>query len=45
MLGRKKNLSFMIKKYQRFWPADFDFMPKTFVLPEENKPLKNYLEV
>lgn len=44
MLGRKKNLSFMIKKFQRFWPTDFDFMPKSFVLPEENKPLKNYLE-
>lgn len=34
----------LIKKYQRFFPDDFDFIPQTFILPDDFREYRLHLE-
>jgi len=35
---------FCLNKYQTFFPKDFDFIPKTYILPEDITAYKRYLD-
>ncbi|KAL0236715.1 hypothetical protein PCE1_000113 [Barthelona sp. PCE] len=41
-LGRKDRMYKNISKQQRIFPHDYDFVPKTFVLPSEERFLRSY---
>lgn len=34
----------LLKKYQKYFPSDFDFIPQTFILPDEIKLLKKHID-
>lgn len=41
---RKRQFHLLLNKYQKLFPDEFDFIPKTYVLPEEYKKFKQHLE-
>jgi len=42
MLAHKKMTGFYLNKFREFYPEEFDFYPKTFLLPEEYDQFKEY---
>lgn len=43
-LARKKVLSTVLNRMSRYFPAHFDFVPKEFLLPEEEFELRDAVE-
>ena len=44
MICRKRQFQQLIKKYERFFPDDYDFMPNTYILPEDYKSYRRHLD-
>lgn len=42
-LGRKDNLWKNYKKAKKLFPTDYNFMPQTFILPQDSKNLLNFI--
>lgn len=40
-LGHKNNLARNIKRMSKFFEKDFDFSPKTWILPQDANDFKN----
>ena len=43
IIWRKRQFSILLRKFQRYFPYEYDFMPHTLVLPDEYKLIKNHL--
>lgn len=43
-LCRKKTLSSLISRMKRYFPEAYDFMPREFVIPEEQEVLDKYIK-
>lgn len=41
-IAQKKITGFILNKYQSFYPEEYKFFPKTFLLPEQLNVFKNY---
>ncbi|CAI2385531.1 unnamed protein product [Moneuplotes crassus] len=41
---RKRQFHILLKKYQRYFPEDYDFIPRTYCLPDEYKSFKKRFE-
>ncbi|CAI2362820.1 unnamed protein product [Moneuplotes crassus] len=41
---RKRQFHILLKKYQRYFPDDFDFIPRTYCLPDEYKSFRKRLD-
>jgi len=39
-LGKKNNLGKYLHKLQKIFPNDYDFFPKTWILPSDSKSFK-----
>lgn len=39
----KREFHILLKKYQALFPNDYDFVPDTFILPEDYKAFKRFL--
>lgn len=37
VICRKRQFHLLMRKYQRFFPDDYNFLPTTFILPEEHR--------
>ena len=44
IICRKKPFQLLIKKYQRFFMPEFDFIPQTFILPEDYKEYSKFFD-
>ena len=44
IVWRKRPFQLLIKKYQRFFKNEYDFIPETFVLPDEYKDFTKFLD-
>ena len=40
----KREFHILMKKYQTLFPEDYDFIPETYILPEDYKAYKRYLD-
>lgn len=43
-LWRKKTLSILISRMKRYFPEEYNFMPKEYVIPEEQETLEKYIK-
>ena len=43
-LCRKKTLSVIISRMKRYFPEEYNFMPKEYVIPEEQEELEKYIK-
>ena len=43
-LWRKKTLSILISRMKRYFPEEYNFMPKEYVIPEEQEELEAYIK-
>ena len=43
-LWRKKTLSVLISRMRRYFPDEYNFMPKEYVIPEELEELEQYIK-
>jgi glutathione synthase/RimK-type ligase-like ATP-grasp enzyme len=34
----------LLKKYQKLFPDDYDFIPRSYILPEEYRKFKKYFD-
>ena len=44
VLARKKEMCHILNRMQRLFPAEFDFSPRAFLLPEEEKDLELHMK-
>ena len=44
VICRKRQFSILMRKYQKYFPYEFDFIPNTIVLPDEYKAFKKHME-
>jgi len=43
LLAHKKTTAFYLNKFREFYPEEFDFFPRTFLIPEEVDEFKEYM--
>ena len=43
ILCRKNELGKLLNEMQSKWPGEFDFFPKTWVLPRDQRSFENYV--
>jgi hypothetical protein len=43
IIWMKREFHILLKKYQAMFPNDYDFIPETFILPEDYKAYKRFL--